>query len=140
MCKLDKGRGVATVDKTKCLDSMHSIISDRTKFEPVIENAIKFTFRVEAHINYVLRKLKFVGSVTTDLYNSLYVSCSALGFLYGLLKIHKPDFKNLFQFRPIFASYDSPFSKISKYLTKVLAPLTFNECTVENSSVFHFCC
>ena len=60
----------------------------------------------------------------------------APGILYGLPKIRKPDSKNLFQLRPIFASYKSSSFKISKYLTKILPPLTFNECPVENSQQF----
>ena len=31
VCKADKGRGLIIVDKTNYLDSMHGIISDRTK-------------------------------------------------------------------------------------------------------------
>ena len=63
----------------------------------------------------------------------MYASGSAPGILCGLPKIHIPSFKNLFQLGPIFASYNSPSFKISKYLTKTLAPLNVNECTAENS-------
>ena len=113
VCKPDRGRWVAIVDITKYLDSIHSIISDCTKFEPVNENAKQYTLSIEDQINYFLRKLKFTGSITTDLYNSLYVSVSAPGILYGHPKFHKPDFKNLIHFRPTFFSYKSPSYKIS---------------------------
>ena len=36
-------------------------------------------------------------------------------------------------FRPIFAAYYAPTYKLSKYLVKIIAPLTINESTVENS-------
>ena len=117
------------MDKIKYLDSMLSIISDCTKFEPVNENARKYTFRIEDQINYFLFKLKSVVSITN-------VSGSAPAFLYCLPKINKPDFKNLFQFRPIFVSFNYLPFIISKYVTKILAPLTVNECTVENSQQF----
>ena len=54
VCRPDKGRGVVTVDKNKYLDSMHSIISDCIKFEPVIENVIKYTFKLKIKINLLI--------------------------------------------------------------------------------------
>ena len=63
----------------------------------------------------------------------MYVSGSASRILYGLPKIHKPDFVGLFQLRPMFASHISLSFETSKHLTKIIAPPTVNECTVENS-------
>ena len=56
--------------------------------------------------------------------------------LYGLPKIHKPDFSTNFKFRPIFAAYNTPSFNLAKFLVPVLAPLTTNEFTVLNSSSF----
>ena len=44
--KPDKGCRAVIVDKTKYLDSMRIIISDRIKFEPVNKSAMKYTFRI----------------------------------------------------------------------------------------------
>ena len=89
-------------------DEVGHTADNPNEFEPVNENAIRYTFRIENQINFFLRKLKSAGSITTDPYNSLYVSGSAPGVFYGLPKIHKPDFKNMFHFRRIFSSYNSP--------------------------------
>ena len=56
--------------------------------------------------------------------------------MYGLPKIHKPDFANKYQFRPIFAAYNIPCFQLEKFLVPVLEPLNTNEYTVDNSYTF----
>ena len=56
--------------------------------------------------------------------------------LNGLPKIHKPDFKNKFQFRPILAAFNTPSFKLAKFLVPTLSPLTTNEFTCKNSYQF----
>jgi hypothetical protein len=48
----------------------------------------------------------------------------------------KPDFKDCFQFRPIFAAYRTPGFNLAKFLVPILAPFTRNDYTVENSETF----
>ena len=67
---------------------------------------------------------------------SFYVTGFATGILYGLPKVHKPDFSDIFQFRSMFTAYIAPSYKLSKYLVKILNPLTINEYTVDNSDSF----
>ena len=62
-----------------------------------------------------------------------FVTGSSAGVLYGLPKVHKPDFSTKFPFRPIFATYNTPSFNIDKYLVPVLCPLTTNEFPVDNS-------
>ena len=50
--------------------------------------------------------------------------------------MHKPIFARLFQFRPIFAAYNSPSYKIAKYLVNIVSPLTKICYTLENSASF----
>ena len=59
-----------------------------------------------------------------------YVSESGPGVLYGLPKIHKPNFCTDYQFRPIFAAYNAPTFNIAKFLEQTLSPLTVNSHTV----------
>ena len=70
----------------------------------------KYTTKIENKINNFLRKLKDLSHISSDVYSKLYCKGSAPGILYGLPKIHKPDFSTKFQFRPIyiFAAYNSP--------------------------------
>ena len=53
--------------------------------------------------------------------------------LYGLPKIHKPDFKSKFQFRPILAAFNTP--SFNLFLAPTLS-LTTNEFTCKNSYQF----
>ena len=80
--------------------------------------------------------MKNSNILSDNVYRSLYWSGSEPGIPYGLPKIHKPDFASKFQFRPIFAAYDCPFFKIAKYLVPILASLTTNNSTLENSYSF----
>ena len=57
----------------------------------------------------------------------LHVSGSGPGILYGLSKIHKSNFAQNFQFRPIFAAFDTASYKIAKFLVPFLRPLSSNE-------------
>jgi hypothetical protein len=115
---------------------MSSILSDHSKFAKLTEPVHKFTMRIEDKINNFLRKLKKLKHITDAVYDHLHVSGSGPGILYGLPKIHKIDFRTKFQFRPIFASYNSPSYKLAKFLVPVLAPITMNEFTLENSHQF----
>ena len=77
--------------------------------------------------------------MSSEVYNSVYASGSSPGILYGLPKIHKTNFSSAFQFRPIFASYNTPAYKLAKYLVPYLSHLTVNMYTVDNSSSFVKC-
>ena len=59
----------------------------------------KYTTKIEDKINNSLRKLKDLSHISSDVYSKLYCKGSAPGILYGLHKIHKPDFSTKFQFR-----------------------------------------
>ena len=96
----------------------------------------KFTLRVEDKINRFLLKLKNLKKIPSEVYDKLRSTGSSPGILYGLPKIHKPDFSSKFQFRPIFAAYKTPSYNLAKYLVPILNPLTTNQYTVENSYKF----
>jgi len=136
VCKPDKGKGVVLVDRSAYVKSMLSLISDTSKFVPVNISASQLTTKTEDKINYLLRKLKNLKMLSDDVYEKLRVTGSAPGILYGLPKIHKPDFSSQFQFRPIFASYNTPRFNLAKFFVPILSNLTVNEYTVDNSGKF----
>jgi hypothetical protein len=111
-------------------------VSDRTKFEIVSDPMEKFTLRIEDKINNFLRKIKPLNVISEEIYKQLFVSGSGPGILYGLPKIHKPNFSVNFPFRPIFAAYNTPSFKLAKFLVPILSPFTTNEHTIENSYKF----
>ena len=134
--KPDKGRGVVILNRSDYIKSMETIVSDQSKFKPIQESMEKFTLRIEDKINRFLLKLKNLKKITSDVYNKLRSTGSSPGILYGLPKIHKPDFSSKFQFRPIFAAYKTPSYNLAKYLVPILSPLTTNQYTVENTYKF----
>ena len=137
ICKPDKGRGVVILDKATYVTQMHKLLSDTSKFEKITNfNFAKYTLKIEDKINNFLRKLKRVNNISTEIYNKLFCTGTNPGILYGLPKIHKIDFLQKFQFRPIFAAYNTPAYNISKYLVPHLSPLANNEYTINNSYSF----
>jgi len=136
VCKPDKGKAVVIVNKSDYINSIVTLISDRAKFSEVTDCVEKYSRKMEDKVNNFLRKLKDLNLLDSDLYKQLFTSGSGPGILYGLPKIHKPDFHINFQFRPIFAAYNLPSFKLAKYLVPILKPITVNDFTVDNSYSF----
>ena len=136
VCKPDKGNGVVIMDRDPYLRKMKEIISDRSKFREIKDNIFNYTLAIEGKINRFLLKLKKDSKICENVYSSLTVSGSGPGILYGLPKIHKPNFSQSFPMRPIFAAYRTPSFPIAKYLVPILNPFTSNEYTVANSYKF----
>ena len=89
---------------------------------------------MEDKVNNFLRKVQNV--LTLPNLKELFASGSSPGILYGLPKIHKPDFSSKFQFRPIFAAYNIPSFKLARALIPVLSHLTRNCYTGDNTQAF----
>ena len=70
--------------------------------------------------------------ISLDSYNSLFVSGSNPGILYGLPKIHKTGNP----IRPIFSAVKTPSFNICKFFVQILKKLTTNEFSTENSYNF----
>ena len=93
----------------------------------------KYVINIEEKINNFLRKLKnFIRRFLQENVSS----GSGPGILYGLPKIHKPNFDTNFQFSPIFAAYNTPSLNLAKFLVPILNPFTCNEFTTANSHSF----
>ena len=116
---------------------MLEIVSDKTKFSEINESILQCSMKIEDRINNFLRKLKNMYLMSDDTYKKLFSSGSGPGILYGLPKIHKVDFGQKFQLRPIFAAYNSASYKLAKFLVPILDPFTRNNYTIDNS--FSFC-
>ena len=132
ICKPDKGRGVVVLDRSDYVNKVTNILSDSSRFRLVSDSIIKTITQVEDKINRFLSKMKRLTLISETLYNSLFVSGSLPGILYGLPKVHKTGTP----IRPIFAACNTPSYNISKFLVPVLSPLTRNEYTVSNSYDF----
>ena len=97
---------------------------------------VKFTRKIEDKLNNFNRKIKGIGDIPENTLKYLSASVSSPGILYGLPKTHKHDFKDKFQFRPIFAAYSNPCFKLAKFIVSAITPFINNEFTVLNSTAF----
>ena len=132
VCKPDKGNGVVIMDRNDYLSKMHKILFDKSKFNLVHENIHTTILHVEDRINRFINKLKKTKEISLELYNSLFVSGSNPGILYGLPKIHKVGNP----MRPIFSAINTPSYNICKFFVPILKKLTTNEFTTDNSYNF----
>ena len=83
ICKYDKGRGVAILDKEDYFGKFDSIINDSSKFERinVTESKQHPVITKEASISYYVRK--YVKSYGKNIIDQLIPSGSSPGKLYG---------------------------------------------------------
>ena len=110
--KPDKGNGVVILDKHDYDKKMDEILSDKSKFELLNDDAIKITLRRENQVKALLKKLKTNNCINDRTYNELYPTGTRIGILYGLPKIHKSSIP----LRPILSSINHFSYKIAKSL------------------------
>ena len=111
------------MNRGEYLVKVYRIQSDTTKFKTINNNIHKTILHVEDKINRFISKLKKLNIITADVYNSLFVSASTPGILYGFLKTHKKG--NPIRF--IFSSIGTPAYKILKIFVPILNKLTTNQ-------------
>ena len=130
VCKPDKGRGVVIHDKPTYVLKMTELISDSIKFEIITDTIDRYTRRMKDKLNNFLHKIRSGFDISEEVYKGLLSSGSSPSILFGLLKIHKPDFATQFQFCPIFAAYNSPFFKISQFIVPHFSQFATNAYSV----------
>ena len=84
--KPDKGNEVVTLDRELYNSAILEIVSDTSKFQNLIENA---TFKREASLQHLLRKLKQKICFTKNESDQCYPSGSAPARIYGSSEMHK---------------------------------------------------
>ncbi|XP_068716947.1 uncharacterized protein [Montipora capricornis] len=91
------------------------------------------TKKTERDMNGILLKMKREETIGENLYKRLHSSDGLPPRFYGLLKVHK----NGCPLRPIVSFISTPTYNLSKYVAKILKPLTGNsDYTVKNSTKF----
>ena len=132
----DKGNGVVLMDKTDYTQKVNTILSDSSKFKPILDREeIKIVFTLEDKINNFLQKLrkkKAPFKLKDKTYKKLSVSGSQLGILYGLPKVHKEGCP----IRPILSACNTTAYNIAKYLVPIINPITKNKYTALSSFSF----
>ena len=108
---------------------MTTLFSDPTKFKTVsIDNTLTQLTTLQ---NY-LRKIYNRNEITKDQYDNIRPVSTKPARAHGLPKIHK-TFDSLPSFRPIIDTTGTAYQPVAKYQTKLLNPITSNECTVKDS-------
>ncbi|XP_070000276.1 uncharacterized protein [Penaeus vannamei] len=106
-------------------------------FNECILHHSRITTEMSTHLLYLEDKLKRLlrtikSSIDASTYNFLSTSGSKPGLLYGLPKVHKPNIP----LRPIISSIGTFNYNTAKFLVPIISPLTTNQYTIENSTVF----
>ena len=118
--KPDKGNGVVILDKHDYDKKMDEILSDKSKFELLNDDAINITLRRENQVKALLKKLKTNNCINDRTHNELYPTGTRIGILYGLPKIHKSSIP----LRPILSSINHFSYKIAKLFIPFLTPIS----------------
>ncbi|XP_069971007.1 uncharacterized protein [Penaeus vannamei] len=128
--KPDKGRGVVILNKDDYHQKVLNILSDHSKFKRITTEMSTHLLYLEDKLKRLLRTIK--SSIDASTYNFLSTSGSKPGLLYGLPKVHKPNIP----LRPIISSIGTFNYNTAKFLVPNISPLTTNQYTIENSTVF----
>ena len=115
--KADKGNTVVIIDKEKYIQGVKNVISDSSKFIPL-------NILPENHINYIVNIEKKFWKLFNNFYESNKISKDELlkiclvgsrpGILYDNLKVHKPVFDNMPNFRPILSAINTSGYNLAK--------------------------
>ena len=132
--KQDKGKGVVIVNRTDYFNKCLNLI-DNDKFKKLDVDPTK---KLEGQIQRALRKIK--STITEKEYRELYPQGSKPAQFYGTAKVHKVPVtsKNVndLPLRPIISNIGTATYKTSKYLSKLLTPLTKSSYSVSSSKEF----
>ena len=131
--KQDKVRGVVVIDRKtyteKCLNLLNT-----DSFIQLYHDPIKL---IEEKIQRSIRKIR--NNLTKQEYSRLYPTGSSPGKFYGTAKRHK--LKNGcsvddLPLRPIISNVRTALYQLTKYLAKLLSPLSKSQYTVNNTKEF----
>ena len=113
----------------KCLTLLKT-----SQFNKLTKGLTKIT---ERKIQRVVRKMKL--KLPANIYSKIYPIGSAPGKFYGTAKIHKlspNDTINELPLIPIVSNISTAAYNLSKYLYKLLSPLSESEYTIKNTKYF----
>ncbi|XP_064098125.1 uncharacterized protein LOC135209357 [Macrobrachium nipponense] len=130
--KPDKGGGTVILNKHEYINKMENILDDTSKFEKLGSPDLYNVIKSEDKINRFLRALKQNGIIDERMYQSLFVTGSSYGIMYGLPKVHKTDVP----IRPILSSNNTANYNLAKFLVPILEPLAKGPYTLTCSADF----
>ena len=131
--KQDKGRGEVIMDSSKYTEKCLGLL-ENDRFAKTNDYSTK---RIESKIQRYVRKLE--SKITEEEYSKLYPTGSNPGKFYGTTKIHKLSYNDIIDqppLRPTVYIIGTASYHLSKYLAKLLSPLSQLEYTFKNSKEF----
>ena len=128
----DKGRGVVILNRNDYINKVQTILSDNSKFQHVSDDPFVLSLKLEDKLNRFLRKLKSQNILDQSTYDSLLISGSSPGTLYGLPKVHKGNIP----VRPILSACCTHSFNLAKFFVPILSAYTIDEYTTKNSYEF----
>ena len=114
--KADKGNAVVILNKKDYHDKLLNLLSDETKFD-CIESDL--TIIRENKLKNILTNLVKNNTITKEIFNKIRPVGSRPGIIYGLPKIHKPNYP----LRPIISSSGTYNYNLVKLLDELIKPL-----------------
>ena len=135
LIKPDKGNGVVIINRTDYNSRMLNILDDNTKFERINlkkSNIYKETTRREDAVRTPINELKSNDIISEHLSKELNHIGSRPGIMYGLPKVHKPNFP----LRPIISAIGTHSYKLAKFLVPLLRPFSTNTFTINDTFSF----
>ena len=136
LLKQDKGRGVIVVDRTDYVEKCEQMLQSKQFVQLNDDPTVSF----ESRIQRTLRELKKKKRFTEQEYSTIYPSSSRPGRFYATAKRHKlPEDStdiNQLPLRPIVSNIGTATYGLSKYLAKLLKPLSVSEYTISSTKDF----
>ena len=113
----DKGRVTVVMNKMEYHQKMCNLVNDDKAYKRLKKDPSK---KLQRKLNEKLYPLHQANILKKQIYSRLYCPIAQTPKLYGLPKIHKVNAP----LRPIVLFCSSPTYKLSKYLARILKPLT----------------
>ena len=113
---MDKGNTLVITDRENYLKGIKSLLSDNTKFIPLIIDQNKwlnYIVNLEKKLKEHFKTLKRDNKISEDEFQSIFPIGTRPGTLYGQPKVHKTVINNISQFRPILSAINTPVYKLA---------------------------
>ena len=125
----DKGQGIVLINHDDCINSLHKIFDDSTKFKKLTKDpTITRLTTVQNYLNALFKR----GELNESDKKAMRPKSAQIARAHGLPKTHK-HYECLPKFRPIIDTTSTPYYGISKFLSSLLNPLIENEYIAQDS-------
>ena len=124
--KADKCSSYVILNKEEYLYKLNEILSDTRKFKCITKNPIE---NLKKKANDLISRL---NAAVDDIHVKKIVGDYRLGYIYGNVKIHKPDNP----LRPIISQIPTPTYQLAKQLNSIITPYVPNQFTIKSTDQF----